>query len=88
MVGVERHAAAGIDPALSQQVTTSMLQVLKIPAPQGQNCDDGRAWLQAQAAEVLGRMKSVGQHGEVANALAALAADGKECFLPLPPPRR
>ena len=79
MVGVVRRAAAGLNEADEKKVTAAMLKLLKAPVPEGP-VDDGYAWLQAQAADALGRLHSVGQDGEIAYALAAIVGDAKTSF--------
>jgi hypothetical protein len=77
MVGVMRHATLGIsDPDHQKQVVASMLKVLKTPVTPGQAAD-GQAWIQGQAAHVLGRLGTAGEGGAVATALAAVAGDTK-----------
>jgi hypothetical protein len=80
MVGVIRHAAAGIEEAdPKRQVTAAMLKLLGTPGTDGP-AGQGHAWLQAQAAEALGLLGAAGAKGEVAAALAALAGDAKASF--------
>ncbi len=75
-VGVNYQVTLGIEDAQRPQVLATMLKVLRAPDPTGGQ-GDGWSWLQAQAADILGRLGAAGDDGAIASALATLAADPK-----------
>jgi len=78
MIGIARHAEAGIaDQAVRTQVGSVMLALLKSPCPAGRTAD-GHAWLRAQAAEVLGQSGMAS--GAVATEMAKIVADSQVPF--------
>jgi hypothetical protein len=79
MVGILRQVAAEIDdPALQKHLVASMLNLLKMPVAEGQA--EGRAWLLAQGAEVVGKLGSPADNGAFASGLSALAGDAGASF--------
>jgi hypothetical protein len=72
--GIIRHAQIGLDdPAARKAVSDAMLKLLNSDRPVGGSVV-GHTWMQAQATEVLGELKAVGNGGEVAMALKDIVA--------------
>jgi len=81
MVGVLRHASAGIQGGDAQKkVSDAMLRLAGADLPTG-SAPSGRAWIVAQAVETLGALGSVGENNDVFTAIVKLAADAKLPFL-------
>ncbi|NQU22957.1 MAG: hypothetical protein HQ567_16900 [Candidatus Nealsonbacteria bacterium] len=81
MVGVVRHGkrgAIGTGPARSA-VGRMALTFLATPIPAGRTAD-GHAWMQGQAAEILGLLGAVDAQGSEAKRLAVLVLDTKLPF--------
>jgi hypothetical protein len=86
MVGLIRHAnldLVGIsDPAMLLSVVAAMTAIAEKPVPEDDSAD-GRNWIRAQAAEVLGLLGSAGNNAAAAKALGTMVRDTK-----LPPAQR
>ncbi len=81
MVGILRHASAGIPSSdARKKVSDLMLRLVAGDVPAGPAIS-AQAWMVAQAAETLGALGAVGQKNDVFTALAKLAADGKLPFV-------
>lgn len=78
LVGIARHAEFGGVNSPEQQtlVAEALLGLIRANVPAGLGAA-GQCWMRAQAAEVLGELGSVGDRGAVADALAAMVADGQ-----------
>ena len=77
MVGVLRHAEAGIqDGEARRSVVDAMLKILSQNPPTGSNAA-GRRWIVAQAAETLGFLGSVGNGDANFKALLKTASEPK-----------
>jgi hypothetical protein len=77
MVGILRHASAGVLSADAQQaITVAMLELAAADLPAG-SAASGRAWIAAQAVEILGVLGKVGANNAVFTALFKIVADGK-----------
>ena len=76
LVGLERHTRYGIDPALKDRLTTSMLKVMASPTPVDVD-KDVHDWVRSSAALVLANQYKDGPTKEVQAALTALIADEK-----------
>jgi hypothetical protein len=81
MIGILRHADAGIkDDDTRKSLTTVMLRLVAADLPAG-SAPTGRAWLVVQAAETLGKLGSVGDGNAVFQALLKRVGDSKLPFL-------
>ncbi|NLX94983.1 MAG: hypothetical protein GXY83_02280 [Rhodopirellula sp.] len=82
LVGLNSHAILGIadQQVVSQQVIPSMLKVATTKVAPGRSAE-GHAWIRALACDVLGELRSPGQDGEVAKALAEIAGDSSASFI-------
>jgi hypothetical protein len=77
MVGILRHASAGITGSdVQKKLSDAMLRLAATDVPGGSALST-RGWMVAQAAETLGALGAVGENNEVFTALAKLVADGK-----------
>jgi len=80
MIGILRHAEAGIEDAAAQRsVAAAMLKLLAADVPTGP-AGPGREWILAQAAETLGFLGSVGDGNAVFNAMLKNVAETKRSF--------
>jgi hypothetical protein len=80
MVGILRHAAAGIPGSDAQKkVNDLMLRLVAADMPAG-SVLSSRTWLVAQAAEALGDLGAVGENNEAFAALLKLVANDKLPF--------
>jgi hypothetical protein len=82
IVGIHRHATAGIeDEAMRRSVTDAMLRLVAAVDPPANApampVDEGRQWLCRRAIDVLGRLGSVGQNNAVFNAVFKTLDDRK-----------
>lgn len=83
LIGLYRHAELdGILPTKPQpdmvglpDVVDAMLSVLQAKSPPQGRSAEGHAWMRAQAAKILGRLKTMGRNGEVPNAMGAMVAE-------------
>jgi hypothetical protein len=77
MVGILRHAEAGIgDDDVRRSLTAAMLRVTAEDPPTGPAAP-GREWILAQAVETLALLKSPGEDAAVYNALLKTAGESK-----------
>lgn len=76
MAGLLRHAQLGIDDEIRREVVANLIKLATSPAAVGAS-PQGSAWMRAQAADVLGRLKSVGEKNAVVDALGQLAASAE-----------
>lgn len=74
LVGLERHTRYGIDPALKDRLTKTMLKVMASPTPADVD-KDVHDWVRSSAALVLANQYKDGPTKEVQAALTALIAD-------------
>jgi hypothetical protein len=75
LVGLIRHAQAGLNDAdLQKQVLAQMVELASTPTPNGRRAD-GVSWMRGQAAEVLGLLASTGNSTSVPKALAKMVVD-------------
>ena len=80
MVGILRHAAAGIrDDEVRKPLAVAMLKLASANIP-ASPAGPGREWLRSQAIETLGRLGSVGDNDGVFNLLLKNVADSKLSF--------
>ena len=81
MVGILRHASAGISGGEARKkVNDVMLRLATADVPSG-SALSGRAWMVAQAAETLGDLHAVGENNDVFTALLKIVANAKLPFL-------
>ena len=77
MVGILRHAEAGIrDEDARRSLTAAMLRLTAEDPPTGPAAP-GREWILAQAVETLGLLGSVGEDDAVYKAMLKTVDDGK-----------
>jgi hypothetical protein len=77
MIGILRHASAGIQNADAQKpLTVAMLRLANGDVPTG-TAPSGRAWIVAQALETLGILGSTGEDNAVFKAMLKIVADPK-----------
>ena len=77
MVGILRHAEAGIaDEDVRRSLTAAMLRVTAEDPPTGPAAP-GREWILAQAVETLALLKSPGEDAAVCNALLKTTGESK-----------
>ncbi len=81
MVGILRHASAGISGGeAKKKVNDLMLRLATADVPAG-SALSARAWMVAQAAETLGALGAVGEKNDAFTALLKIVADTKLPFL-------
>jgi uncharacterized membrane protein YgcG len=76
LVGLERHARYGIDPALKDRLTKAMLTVMASPTPEDVD-KDVHDWIRSSAARVLANQYKEGPTKEIQAALTAVIGDRK-----------
>jgi hypothetical protein len=76
LVGLERHTKYGIDPALKDRLTKTMMKVMASPTPEDVD-KDVHDWVRGSAALVLANQYKDGPTKEVQAALTGLIADMK-----------
>ena len=77
LLGILRHVNLGIADAQvrNSRVLPVMLELAKTNQPPDGRSAEGHAWFRVRAMETLGALAVAGQQGEVANALADVAAE-------------
>lgn len=76
MAGVIRQVRGLSDSGVRAQVLAAMLKLTESPPAVGR-ADAGRAWLRAQAAEVLGMLGSAGKDGSVVKVLGSIVISAR-----------
>jgi len=80
MIGIARHAEAGIaDPAMQKQVGSVMFALLKSLSAAGRS-PEGHAWMRAQAADVLANLGSAAGSEAVVTEMSKMVADSQLPF--------
>ena len=81
MVGIIRHGKLGaiVTGSARSEVGKTAVTFLTTPKPASRRAD-GHAWMQGQAAEILGLLGAVDNQGSEAKALALLVLDAKLPF--------
>lgn len=69
LVGIHRHAAAGLPEGARSGITELMLQIVSGAEVPSERSGEGDNWMRQQAAEILGLLGSVGEQGRVLQAL-------------------
>ncbi len=69
LVGIHRHATAGMPDTARSGVTDLMLGIVSAAEAPADRTGEGHAWMRQQAAEILGLLGSVGDQGRVLQAL-------------------
>ena len=81
MVGILRHVElGGVQTPDARASVTNLALALATAKPAAGESDDAHAWMQKQAADVLGAFGAVGDNGVVATTLAAMVANTASPF--------
>jgi hypothetical protein len=83
LLGIARHAALKIADAQIRdgQVSPAMIALAKAADPPPGRTPEGHAWFRTLAIDTLALLARSGPQGQIANALADIAADGKTSMI-------